>query len=267
MKRALHAEWTKLASVPEQLWTLAAVTGLMVGVTALVTGTQRPCPVPATGCTPPDSTALALSGVYFAQLAALMVAVAVMSAEYHPRLIVVTLAAHPGRTSLLLAKAAVSSAAVLGAGALGVLGSLLAGRALLDAGGVTAALPDSALADPSLTDPALLRAASGTLLYLVLVALLGLGLSAALRHQATAAGAVAALLYGPYLVSKIIPMSDHSLHLMQKLSPMTAGLAVQAAVAGSGTAPIGPWAGLGVLAGYAAVALGLGWAVLRFRDC
>ncbi|MDX6354783.1 MAG: type transport system permease protein [Streptomyces sp.] len=266
MRRALHAEWTKLASVPEQLWTLAAVTGLMVGVTALVTATQRPCTDPASGCTPPDTTALALSGVYFAQLAALMVAVAVMSAEYHPRLIVVTLAAHPGRTSLLVAKAAVSTAAVLGAGAVGVLGSLLAGRALLDAGGVTAALPDAALATPALTDPALLRAAFGTLLYLALVALLGLGLAAALRHQATAAGAVAALLYGPYLAGKIIPMSDHHLQLVQKLSPMTAGLAVQAAVSGTGTAPIGPWSGLGVLAAYAAAALALGWAALRFRD-
>lgn len=261
--RALRAEWTKLVTVPGQLWTLAAVAALMTAVGALVGAAQDPPNCPPHGpCPAPDTTALALSGVYLAQLAALMVAVALVCAEY-PRMIRVTLAAHPGRTGVLAAKAAVTLAAVLGAGAAGVAGSLLAGRAVLAARGFTAAggHPTAAL-----SDPALQRAALGTLLYLLLVTLMATGLAAVLRHQAAAAGTVAGLLYGPYVLTLVVPMSTRALHDVQRASPMTAGLAVQASHPGTGTAPLGPWAGLGVLAAYAAAALVLGWTVLRHRD-
>jgi ABC-2 type transport system permease protein len=52
---------------------------------------------------------------------------------------------------------------------------------------------------------------------------------------------------------------------LQKYSPTTAGLAVQATTGLDGL-PIGPWAGLGVLAAYAGAAM-LGAAVLlKVRD-
>lgn len=262
--RPLRAEWAKLVSVPGQLWTLTAVAALMPGITAMVAAAQDPphCP-PHAPCPAPDTTALALSGVYFAQLAALMIAVTLVSCEYQPRMIRVTLAAHPGRTGVLAAKAAVTLAAVLGAGAVGVAGSLLAGRAVLTARGFTSGRGHP-LAAPS--DPALHRAALGTLLYLLLVTLLATGLAAALRHQAAAAGAVAGLLYAPYVATLVVPMSAHTLHLVQKAAPMTAGLAVQASAPGTGTAPLGPWAGLGVLTAYAAAAVTIGWTLFRFRD-
>ncbi|WP_225846605.1 hypothetical protein [Streptomyces sp. HPF1205] len=261
--RALRAEWTKLVTVPGQLWTLAAVAALMTGVGALAGAAQDPprCP-PHAPCPGPDTTALTLSGVYLAQLAAVMVAVALVSAEY-PRMMRVTLAAHPGRTGVLAAKAAVTLAAVLAAGAAGVAGALLAGRAALTARGFTAASGHPAAA---LTDPALQRAALGTLLYLLLVTLLGTGLAAVVRHQAAAAGTVTGLLYGPYALTLAVPMSGRVLHDVQKVSPMTAGLAVQATPPGTGTAPLGPWTGLAVLAAYAAVALAAGWVLLRRRD-
>jgi ABC-2 type transport system permease protein len=46
---------------------------------------------------------------------------------------------------------------------------------------------------------------------------------------------------------------------------MAAGLAVQSTVDPGGQ-PVGPWAGLGVLAAWAAAALVAGWLVLRLRD-
>jgi ABC-2 type transport system permease protein len=46
---------------------------------------------------------------------------------------------------------------------------------------------------------------------------------------------------------------------------MTAGLAIQATT-GLNTLPISPWAGLGVLAAWAAGALALGGILLRSRD-
>jgi ABC-2 type transport system permease protein len=52
---------------------------------------------------------------------------------------------------------------------------------------------------------------------------------------------------------------------LQQISPMTAGLDIQATVRVSAL-PLTPWQGLGVLALWAAGALGLGALVLRFRD-
>lgn len=47
---------------------------------------------------------------------------------------------------------------------------------------------------------------------------------------------------------------------------MTAGLAVQTTVAATGSAPLGPWAGLGVLAAYAVAALAAGGTLFTVRD-
>jgi ABC-2 type transport system permease protein len=50
---------------------------------------------------------------------------------------------------------------------------------------------------------------------------------------------------------------------LERYSPMTAGLAVQAT---RGPAPIGPWHGLGVLAAYAGAALLAGAVLFAVRD-
>ncbi|GAA3214744.1 hypothetical protein ACFO1B_12430 [Dactylosporangium siamense] len=119
---------------------------------------------------------------------------------------------------------------------------------------------------PTLSDPTFRRAVLGTVLYLVLVSLLSAGIAAGVRHNGAAVGAVVALLYGPYLVTLIVPMPAHTLHLIQKISPMTAGLAVQSTVAGSATAPLQPWGGLAVLAAYAAGLLAVGGVLFKVRD-
>ncbi|MEV0097078.1 ABC transporter permease [Streptomyces sp. NPDC050738] len=248
LHRAVHGEWTKLRTVPSHLWTLLALPAVMTGLTALIATGTRPEE------THPDPTALALSGVYFAQLAAVAIAVAVVTSEYHPRVILTTLAASPRRTTVFTGKALTVTAAVLLAALPGVLGALLAGRRAQHG---TAQLP--------LSDSSLQRAVLGTVLYLLLVALLSTGVALVVRHQAAATGVVLALLYGPYLATQMIKMSTHTLHLVQKLSPMTAGLAVQTTT-GEGTAPLAPWTGLAVLAAYAAAALAVGWTLLRRRD-
>ena len=52
---------------------------------------------------------------------------------------------------------------------------------------------------------------------------------------------------------------------LQQIGPMTAGLEIQAST-GLANLPIGPWAGLGVLAAWEAAALLAGAVVLRVRD-
>ncbi|MEB8344148.1 hypothetical protein [Streptomyces endophyticus] len=250
-RRAIHGEWTKLRTVPGQLWTVVSLTGAMVGFTALIAASAGEGQSGVLG-----PAALSLSGVYLAQTAAALVAIAVVSCEY-PRMIRTTLAANPRRTTVFLAKAAVTAAVVLAAALPAALGSLAAGRTVLSGRSGFSQLP--------LSSASLWRAALGTVVYLLLVALLSVGVALVVRHAAAAAGAVMALLYGPYLATLIITMPEHVLHRVQKFSPMTAGLAVQTTT-GTGTAPLAPWTGIAVLAAYAGGALVVGWGVLRVRD-
>jgi ABC-2 type transport system permease protein len=264
MRQAVHAEWTKLRTVPSTAWTALAAVGFTVALSALTTGSvdTSGCPPPQTGCDE-DTMLLSLSGVYLGQIAIVVLAVQAVSAEYESMMIRTTLAANPRRGAVLAAKASVVTATVLGVGLLGALGALLAGRAILPGNGFTAA---NGYPPPSLGDEPTLRAVAGTVLYLGLVGLLSLGVAAAVRHTAAAITAVLSLLYVPFILTLVLPLSEHIRGMILKHAPMTAGLAVQATVERADSVPIGPWAGLGVLAAYAVAGMLLGYAMLRLRD-
>ncbi|GGM31389.1 ABC transporter permease [Dactylosporangium sucinum] len=275
MIRAVCSEWTKLRSLPSGVWSLVAVAALMVGGgAAVILITDVPgCATGPPGCgrgataasarALSDTAALLLSGVHLAQIAAVAAGVALSCGEYQPRLLRTTLAMHPRRPTVFTAKAIVVGAAVLTAAAVGVGLALLAGRPLLEAHGLT---PGVGYPPPDLGSADLRRAAVGTALYVTLIALLALGIGAVLRHAGAAIGATLTLLYGPYVVTLLVPMSATALHRVQSVMPMSAGLAVQTTVAGTGTAPLSPWAGLAVLGVYAASFLLLGAALVAVRD-
>jgi ABC-2 type transport system permease protein len=149
----------------------------------------------------------------------------------------------------------------LAAGTVAVLGSILAGRLILPGRGFTAAHGFPPL---SLADGPVLRAAVGSVLYLVLVALLALGIATAVRDSAVAIGVVLGLLYLFPVVASVVGNQHWQRHLEQ-FSPMTAGLYIQATVGVRGL-PLAPWQGLGVLAAWALGALLLGALALRLRD-
>ena len=101
------------------------------------------------------------------------------------------------------------------------------------------------------------------MLYLILIGLLALGVATAIRDTAASIGAVLALLYLPPAPrpSRLDPLRRH----IQQIAPMTAGLAIQATT-NLRNLPITPWAGLGVLAAWAAASLLIAGALLRRRD-
>jgi ABC-2 type transport system permease protein len=173
----------------------------------------------------------------------------------------VTFTAMPRRTAVLAAKAAVIVGLVLAAGTIAVAGCVLAGQLILPGHGFTTAHGYEAL---SLGDGPVLRAAAGSVLYLALIALLSLGAAAVVRDTAVAIGTVLGLLYVVPVVAALLGNSSTARHL-QQIAPMTAGLAIQATT-GLRALPIAPWAGLGVLAAWAAVALLAGGVLLRLRD-
>lgn len=244
--RVLRAEWTKLRTAGGigRLLLLAVVLTAAVGW-----GTAKAVKCRDAGCGE-DAVRLALTGVTVGQAAIATLAVLVVSGEYGTGMIRTTLTAVPNRLTLLAAKATVLTAVVLAAGTAAVLASLLAGHYVLPGSGFTEAHGFSPL---SLADGPTLRAAAGSVLYLALVALLGLGIATAVREAATATGIVLGLLYLFPVVTHVVHEPEWQRHL-QQISPMTAGLTIQATVRVH-ELPIGPWAGLGVLATWAAAAL------------
>ncbi|MGH3758005.1 ABC transporter permease [Actinophytocola sp.] len=261
MRHALHAEWTKLRTLPSNAWLALAIAGATVAASVAVVWTvdTSHCPSPAE-CFE-DTTRLSLTGVRLGQVAVVVLAVGIIGGEYATGLIRATLAACPQRRTVLATKAAVLTATVAVAGAFGVAGALLAGRIILPGNGFSAANGYPPL---SVTDPATLRAAAGTVLYLVLVGLLALGVAVAVRGTAAAVAGVLSLLYLAPVLTELVADPDWHDRLA-KLAPMTAGLAVQA-TRDLDRLPVGPWAGLGVLAAWAAAALVTGGVLFAARD-
>jgi ABC-2 type transport system permease protein len=254
---ALRAEWTKLRTVAGPGWLLLAVIALTTAVGAIAANAVT---CPDGGCQL-DPAKISLTGLDLGQAVVAVLAVTVIGGEYGTGMIRLTLTATPRRWRVLAAKAAVVGAATLAAGVVAVLASLLAGGLLLSRHGITAARGFQAL---SLASPTVLRAAVGSVLYLALIALLALGIAAAVRDSAAAIGTVLGLLYLFPIIANVVGDESWQRHL-QQIGPMTAGLAVQATT-GLGRLPIGPWAGLGVLSAWAAGALGAGGLVLLRRD-
>jgi ABC-2 type transport system permease protein len=258
LREALHAEWTKLRTAGGAAWLLLAMIASTVGLGAAAAGSAR-CAYAGCG---QDPAKLSLTGIDLGQAVVAILAVLTVSGEYSTGMIRVTLAATPRRWAVLAAKAAVLTGAVLPAGAVAVLGSLLAGRLLLPGRGFTAAHGYPAL---SLGDGPVLRAAAGSVLYLALIALVSLGSATAIRDSAPAIGAVLGLLYLFPVIAAALARNQTWYRHLEQIGPMTAGLAIQATT-GLRSLPIGPWAGLGVLAAWAAGAMLAGGLLLEMRD-
>jgi ABC-2 type transport system permease protein len=250
MRDALHAEWTKLRTAPGTIWLLLAVITLTVAVSLAATATVS-CPFG--GCEV-DPTKVSLTGITLGQAVVAILAVLAMSGEYGTGMIRTSLTAVPRRTVVLAAKAAILTGLVVPAATIAVLASLLAGRPIL---------ADHGYQQLPLTDGSVLRAAVGSVLYLALIALLSLGAASAVRDSATAIAIVLGLLYVFPIIVQAVSDPDWRRHL-QQIAPMS-GLAIQATTHLS-SLPISPWAGLGVLAAWAAAALLIGGLLLQLRD-
>jgi ABC-2 type transport system permease protein len=254
---ALRAEWIKLRTTAGPAWLLAGIIGLTFAISAVAVAANR-CPA-GVSC-PVDTVKLSLTGIELGQAVVAILAVLPVCNEYSTGMIRVTTAAMPRRTTVLAAKTVLVSGFVLAAGAVAVLGSLLAARLMLPGQGFDAAHGFTAV---SLAHGSTLRAAAGSVLYLWLVALLSSGIAAMVRDPAPTVGAVLGVLYLFPLVASFV--GNPTWHRrIERYSPM-AGLNIQATTGLKGLA-IAPWAGLGVLAIWAAIALLAGGLVMALRD-
>ncbi|MGH3276123.1 MAG: ABC transporter permease [Streptosporangiaceae bacterium] len=254
--QALHAEWTKLRTVPGPAWLLAGAVALTIAVGAAAASAAQ-CSSVTCGM---DPARVSFTGMYLGQAVVAVAGVLAIGDEYGTGMIKLSLTAVPRRLTWFLAKAAVLTAPVLIAAALAVAGSALAAWLILPGHGFT---PAHGYA--SLTSAADLRAAAGTVLYLTLIALLSLGVAAAVRDSAAAIGLVLGVLYlfpiAAAVASSNVPLARH----LDQIGPLPAGLDAQATT-GINSLPLTPWQGLDVVALWTVGAVLLGALALKFRD-
>jgi ABC-type transport system involved in multi-copper enzyme maturation permease subunit len=202
-----------------------------------------------------------VNGTIAALLFVIVLATLSATSEYRRRLIRTTFAASPRRGRVLAAKAIVAGSLAFAAGAIATAIAEVITRRVLAANG-SYLFPQSG--------PALVRVILGTGLFLGLAAALAVALGMMLRRSAAAVAAGVVLLIVPGV------LGSQSGNWLMRLTP-DAAFAIQATLPRStlvssvytppnGYFPISPWAGLAVLAAYAAVALGVATWLVRRRD-
>jgi ABC-2 type transport system permease protein len=246
-------EWLKLRSVRSTWWTLLVFAAGMIGLAVLVMIHQHWTTMSAADRASFDPTNDSYAGLAIGQLALGVLGVLAVTSEFSSGMIRATFAAAPRRPLVLAAKAAIVAAVAL------VAGELLAFVAF----GVGEAVLKSPAPHATLGQAGVLRAVLMAGAYPALIALIGLGLGALIRHTAGAISAVVGVLFVLPLI--LVPLGTSIQNSALQFMPMMIAensLTAVKPVAHS----LSPGVGLALLCGYAAAALAVGtWAVAR-RD-
>jgi ABC-2 type transport system permease protein len=239
-------EWLKLRSVRSTWWTLLVFAVGMVGLAILVMrGQQHGASF--------DPTNDSFAGLAIGQLALGVLGVLAVTSEFSSGMIRATFAAAPRRPLVLAAKAAVLAAVALVAGEIMAFVAFGVGQAVLKS-----QFPHAALGQPGVLRAVLMAGA-----YPALIALIGLGLGAIIRHTAGAISAVVGVLFVLPLI--LLPLGTSIQNSVGQFMPMLIAensMTAVKPVAHSLSAGVG----FALLCGYAAAALAAGgWALAR-RD-
>jgi hypothetical protein len=240
-QQAARMEWIKLRTLRSVKWSLLVALAGMIGI-GIAAGFN-------TRNSRGDVTNNILAGGALGSLVFAVLGVLVMTSEYSSGTIRATLAAIPRRPLVLAAKASVFGVVALAAGELATFAGFLAGAAFVRAG----------VPYPALSQPTVLRAVAMSGAYLCLIGLTGLGLGAIVRHGA---GAIAALV----ILVFVAPLAGLAQTPAGKFLPeliYANSLGATKPVSGF---TLSPWAGLGIICGYAVVVLTVGGWLLARRD-
>ena len=253
-----RSEWTKLTTVRSTTWSLVATIVLTIGVGVLTTA------VVAFGWHHLnrgfkhqfDPVRWSLTGLFFGQLTLGVLGVLVVTGEYGTGTIRSTLTAAPNRLLVLAAKIAVLAAVVLTVSEALMFFTFFIGQAIL-AGHAPHA---------SIGQPGVARAVVSGGLYITLLALLAMGLASIIRHTAGALSVFAGIVYILPVLLQFFPSSVAN--TVGRFVPAQIG-AIATSVNAKGFVgdhTFAPWAGLLVLAGYAAATLLVGGWLMYRRD-
>ncbi|MCJ1675922.1 ABC transporter permease [Streptomyces sp. APSN-46.1] len=238
----LHSEWIKIRSLRGTLGALIAILVATAGIQALTAAALGQAEEGSMG---DDPLLAAFYGLNFGQIAAMAFGATALSAEFHNGALRTSLAAVPNRTRFYLSKMTMIGGLAFVMGQITGFVTFVAGQSFM--GPYTL----------ELGDPGSLRAVFGCGMYLALMALFAAGLTAVLRSGT----AVLSLLI-PFvlMVSFIVGakaggvaefLPDRAGQMMMRLEPGET---------------VGHWAGLGVMALWAAAAVVGGWLAVRRRS-
>jgi ABC-2 type transport system permease protein len=248
------SEWTKLRSVRSTYWTVLTAVLLGIGLGAAISAGNASAynDLSASDKALFDPTSLSTAGLFFAQLSLGVLAILMITAEYSTGTIRTTFAAVPQRGYPLLAKSLLVSLVSL------VLGTAIAFSAFFICHAIFAHYD---LAVP-LSDPGVMRAVIGAGLYISVLVLFAIGLGTIIRHTAGAITALVAVVFIVPIVSNLLPDSWQE-HFSRYL-PANAGGSITQVIHTPNS--LNPWPGFFVFLGWAVLALGIGWFLLRTRD-
>lgn len=239
-------EWLKLRSVRSTWWTLLVFAAGMVGLAILVMRGQHTSPSF-------DPTNDSFAGLAIGQLALGVLGVLAVTSEFSSGMIRATFAAAPRRPLVLAAKAAIVASVAL------VAGEILAFVAF----GVGQAVLKSQFPHAALGQPGVLRAVLMAGAYPALIALIGLGLGAIIRHTAGAISAVVGVLFVLPLI--LLPLGTSIQNSVGQFMPMLIAENSMTAVKPVAHS-LSPGVGFALLCFYAATALAVGSWLLARRD-
>jgi ABC-2 type transport system permease protein len=252
---ALSSEWIKIRSLRSTWWALFATVVIIAGLGTLFSALRAHRYNQVGGGDFElllDPTQVSLRGIFLGQLAVGVLGVLVVSGEYATGMIRASLTAHPRRWPVLVAKAVV----------LGVVTLVVTEAASFAAFTLGQIALASTHHQASFATHNAVRACFGAGVYLTLIALLGAGLGFALRSTAGGIATLVGIVLILPLLAQALP-TPYSTDVTKYL-PLTAGGQIIATHVDP--TALGPWAGIAVVAGYAAAALVAGLAVLRSRD-
>ncbi|MGC5038929.1 ABC transporter permease [Streptomyces sp. DT190] len=254
-RHSLHAEWIKIRTMRSTLYLVLGTLAFTIGLASLsgsAAGSDFASMSPADrGAFDPLATSL--RGYLLAQIALGLLGGLAVTSEYGARTIVPTLTSVPHRARVLASKAVVLVGVALPVGIVVSLAGFLAGQAALSGAGA----PHLAL-----SDGVALRGIVGGGLYLALAGLFGLALGTMIRSTT----ATVTTLFGVMLIvqafAPALPggMSDW----VSTYWPPIAGGQIVTSVRDPEL--LGPWAGLGVMAGCVTLLTAAAFVVFRRRD-
>ena len=230
-RNVARAELTKFRSLRSSYWSIAATAVVTIGLAVVITQST----VGSVADLSPaeqasfDGTSNSLAGLLLGQLAIGVLGVLAITSEYSTGLIRTSLAAVPQRRTFLAAKAAVIGLVALVAGTAISFAAFGIGQAILN---------QEHLGD-SLGDPGVARAVLGGGLYVAVIAVVGLGLGAVIKHTA---GTTVALVGLVFLAPTLLDALPDSWNAVNDWTLPAAGQAL--ATAGESTGVLSPGRGL-----------------------
>ncbi|MEU6840541.1 ABC transporter permease subunit [Streptomyces sp. NPDC046716] len=250
--QVLRSEWTKIKSVNSTALTLSLAVVVSAGLGMLVSalsGNDFDNMSRESRLTF-DPTYISFSGLSLGQLAMVVFGVLVVASEYSTGMIRTSLAAVPQRGTFLFGKIAVASLLVLAVALVTSFASFFLGQLMLGDHSTDLGAPN------------VLRAVIGAAVYMTLVAMFSMGVASVLRSPMLSLGILMPFFF---LISPILGSVSATRKVAQYF-PDQAGQRIMQVVPPTDDTAYGPWGGLAILLVWVAVALLVGYALLKKRD-